>query len=127
LLSGRCCTTCVNSCANNLRPLFVSGEYCPWLNTMLFPLVYARALIDCADLAATVSSWIFTWLKSYPNLFSMNDRVLLSRFFPPPELTTSLTMEGASPVVWPFPFRCARSSSSHSAHLRCTDDMLCFG
>jgi hypothetical protein len=34
-----CCITCVNSCPNNLFPLSVVGEYCPLLNTILFPEV----------------------------------------------------------------------------------------
>lgn len=38
-----CCTTCVNLCAKSCLPAWLSGEYLPSANMMLFPTVNAIA------------------------------------------------------------------------------------
>src|SRR5438067_9009110 len=88
-----CCTTWVNSCANNLCPAIVPGVYCPNPNTTSLPTVYASAFTERADSAALASVCTRTLLKSCPNLGSIKPLVPASSDCPE-ECNTSFTIGG---------------------------------
>src|SRR5215211_3579143 len=93
---------------------------------MSLPIVYARALIDWADLEALSPVWIFTLLKSKPKRDSIKsfvdassgepplDRILLISF----EISLFASKLGLAVVGFLLIFIFSSSSVSQVAHFR---------
>ena len=93
-----CCTTWVNSWANNSCPSLLFGLYSPWRKKISCPVVNALAWIALLSSFAWESVCIFTSLKSAPNACSIGSLTLSSIGWPP---ALARWIE-ASKLLWKF-------------------------